>query len=206
MKEYPFLCNARTVRAILDGRQTQDRRPMKIQNFKLDGGGHPYIDMGYPDEWDGAGVRRDIHYPWYPGDHLWVQEGYRIKYHSGSIVSGIYLEDEAPFRVTLTPEEYAKWCKRKYPYRASPGRFMYKSLSRITLEVKRVWVERVQDINEDDAKAEGVNPMIWINHGEHEPAYCVMFWALWDSIYGKTEYRSDANPWVWCREFERVKL
>ena len=83
--------------------------------------------------------------------------------------------------------------------------------SRITLKVKRVWVERVQDISNCDAKAEGVTiqPQFWYQGEEFmdydelntRNEYRCEFNELWQSIYKNW----DDNPWVWCCEFEVVK-
>jgi hypothetical protein len=73
--------------------------------------------------------------------------------------------------------------------------------SRITLRVKSVRVERVQDITEEDAKAEGWPYRHDVGGG---PLAIEWFHALWDSINGKT-YPWASNPWVWAVTFRRVK-
>ncbi len=82
--------------------------------------------------------------------------------------------------------------------------------SNITLEVEDVRVQRVQDISEADAVAEGVER---IEFGPHEIAglpvhpmtssYVEAFGKLWDSINGKS-HPWDANPWVWAITFRRM--
>ena len=74
--------------------------------------------------------------------------------------------------------------------------------SRITLRITAVRVERLQDISEDDARAEGwpgpvtetgfpiASPLAW-------------FANVWTSINGPGAW--EANPWVWAIAFERVK-
>ena len=83
--------------------------------------------------------------------------------------------------------------------------------SRITLEITAVRVERLNDISEEDARAEGVKPA-----GDMLPDYPdtfltpkgdfatakVAFQRLWQSIYGEESWR--ANPWVWVIEFKQV--
>lgn len=88
-----------------------------------------------------------------------------------------------------------------------PSIFMPRQLSRLTLEITEVRVERLQEITEADAKAEGVEPTtaFTTQHGlRHRPA----FYALWDDLNAKRnggEYSWDRNPWVWCIAFKRVQ-
>jgi hypothetical protein len=74
---------------------------------------------------------------------------------------------------------------------------MPKKAARIKLRVKRVWIERIQDISEADAKAEGTKPEPKMR--AHRYRYA--FGCLWDSIY-KTW---SENPFVWACEFERIE-
>ena len=89
--------------------------------------------------------------------------------------------------------------------------------SRITLEVTGVRVERLQDICEADARAEGVESLR--NEGEYWKHYlestascdaliCLSaresFRTLWDDLNEARGYGWDANPWVWVVEFKRV--
>ena len=73
--------------------------------------------------------------------------------------------------------------------------------SRLTLEIKSVRVERVQEISEADARAEGVERA---EATDGAPSYALGFSDLWDSINAKRGYGWDTNPWVWCIAFERV--
>lgn len=83
--------------------------------------------------------------------------------------------------------------------------------SRIHLEIVRVWVERLQDISEEDARAEGIADGGCINCGESEPCGCSLptpsardaFIYLWESINGPGSW--EASPWVWVVEFRRVE-
>jgi hypothetical protein len=81
---------------------------------------------------------------------------------------------------------------------------MPKWASRIKLLVKRVWVERVRDISEDDAKAEGVKPVPFTKAGRHPgEKHAEAFEMLWISIYGENSW--DENEWVWACEFEVIQ-
>lgn len=76
--------------------------------------------------------------------------------------------------------------------------------SRITLRITDVRVERVQDISEADAIAEGLHQGFWeYDNGECNLTAKEGFEALWESLHGPGSW--DANPWVWAIEFERVK-
>jgi hypothetical protein len=78
--------------------------------------------------------------------------------------------------------------------------------SRITLEITGVRVERVQEISERDARAEGIQPVledgIWSHNGHVLPRDG--FADLWDSVNAKRGYSWDVNPWVWVLEFKQI--
>jgi len=88
---------------------------------------------------------------------------------------------------------------------------MPREAARLFLEVKSVRVERLQDITEADAKAEGVKDLCDICRGcyggysciEYIPIY--LFEKLWDNINAKRGYLWDSNPWVFVYEFMRVE-
>lgn len=87
-----------------------------------------------------------------------------------------------------------------YDLKWRPSIHMPRHACRITLEVTNVRVQRIQDISEEDARAEGVYPQDAIIN-----ASCRwLFRRLWDSINAKRGYGWDANPWVWAVTFERV--
>lgn len=101
------------------------------------------------------------------------------------------------------------------------ARFMPRAASRITLEIVNVGVERVQDISEEDARAEGIK-CLWYNVGptvNKFPMYPAFpekdggfptareaFEVLWDSINKKRGYGWDVNPLVWVVEFRRAEV
>lgn len=168
MKERPISFSTPMVRAIRDGHKIITRRVIQ--------GTCPYGQ---------------------PGDRLWVRESYRVEcdWPLDRRVGFRFLADGAEavlHSVTLTPAEWSKWFVRKYPYRATPGRFMYNSLCRLWLKVVSVRVERVQDIDEIDAKCEGVRD-------RHH------FSILWDDLNAKRGFAWDSNPWVWRVEFRKLR-
>jgi len=201
------------VRAILEGRKTQFRRVVKPQpdgpcqtRFDESTCVFSHWDHEYPD--DGARVRCPFGAP---GDRLWVREAHILDTDGdGNIERVVYRADYD--EQILAPG----W---------QPSIHMKREHSRITLEVKRRWVERVQEISRDDAIAEGVyehelsnyrenqisrRRMAAFNRGETdtpndmEAAARFRFAELWDSIYGKS-HPWFSDPWVWCVEFERVE-
>ena len=73
-------------------------------------------------------------------------------------------------------------------------------------------MERIQDISEEDAKAEGIEPDL-VDTGAQDPSghwievpdYFGPFMELWDSINGRRGFGWDANSWCWCITFKRIE-
>jgi hypothetical protein len=84
-----------------------------------------------------------------------------------------------------------------------PSIHMPRWASRLTLAVTSVRVERVQEITEADARAEGIEPQRSDYSGEDSNS--LQFRDLWDSINAARGYGWAVNPWVWVVEFERVQ-
>lgn len=226
MRERPILFNADMVRAVLNGSKTQTRRIMKVQpsadfspmnmEFETDFTARWYtpsvVDkQGYlqPAKKQVFGVAIEDEGYTCPfgavGDRLWVRETWRgvvaINAPEASQELGIarYVPDqeycrEVHYRATHEVD--------KEPWR--PSLHMPRWASRITLEITGVRVERLQDISQADAKAEGC----WYGRGGGEPDFAVSpadhFPTLWASIYGEESWQ--ANPWVWVIEFKRVEV
>ncbi|MEY2500608.1 MAG: hypothetical protein QOI07_942 [Verrucomicrobiota bacterium] len=194
MTEGPIIFNSEMICAIWDGRKTQTRRIVKPQW------------QGYP--LGNSDYQREIiaRCPYgVAGDRLWVRETFRItrwwKHGAARIrLDGFYISDGCPFCVVLTAAESAKFCKWKRKLGNFPSIFMFRSLSRILREITKVRVERLQDISEEDAEAEGCAffPVI-----SHATGYRYAFQhKVWDSLYGQGAW--EKNPWVWVLEFKRV--
>lgn len=208
MSERPITFNDKLVRAILDGRKTQHRLPVKMDGIDFRGAGGPdgpdWNDpscWGYENE-DGnewalaPGELVDFVIPspfGRVGDRLWVKETWAPMDGEGGQVPAIYRADFLHDR----PE---RWTWR-------PSIHMPRWASRITLVVTRKWVERVQEISESDVLAEGVPSRSiaklreWF-HRDDAPG--LAFRELWDSIYAAKGFGWDANPWVFACEFERI--
>lgn len=179
VKERPILFSAQMVRAILDGRKTQTRRVVSLKHvltpeqnqigfeqcpdpslFRCDypvrGVPRIHVPVRHPEEkhipWPDCGCET-LYYPAEPGDRLWVREAFSAWFHGlhWYDVSAMRLQSRLTnlfFRATHhMPDDDQKWV---------PSIFMPRWASRITLEITGVRVERVQDISEEDAEAEGV--------------------------------------------------
>jgi hypothetical protein len=154
-----------------------------------------------------------------PGDQLWLREAWRT-YAS---LDGIPPRDIAPGAGiqyealgTSLPGDKGDYLLGMGRYR--PSMFMPRWASRILLEITSVRVERLLDISEADAQAEGVERRIigegWREYGlDKQTEACgtpplisakESFYSLWESINGPGSW--DANPWVWCIEFKKVTV
>lgn len=223
MKEQGVLFKAPMVRAILSDRKTKTRRIVKPQPEVLDGGSitrHPsgpslFLVQRYAQQdraFSNFGRCENITCPYgKPGDRLWVRETWRtlaafdgIK--PADLVVGTQIKYDANNAISK-PTVYP-WSDK-----ARPSIFMPRWASRITLEITDVRVERLQEITEEDAKAEGVRGFnedgCWVyedyihGSGTWFMAAKDSFFSLWESING---YDSLAdNPFVWVISFERVE-
>ena len=182
------------VQAILAGRKTQTRRVIKFPE-DFDGrevykNGH--FGVKYSRE-DGTLYR---HFPKYqPGDILYVRETFRklVDCKTGDFHSYDYKAD--------MPEKF----HRLFPYKWQPSLFMPKDAARIFLQVTDVRAERLQDITDKDAVAEGVKE--W---PEDSPFGSVdEFPSLWDGIHAwknpSNPKSFDSNPWVWVYTFKKIE-
>lgn len=213
MTERPIPFSAPMVRAILAGTKTQTRRVVKADPPP----GAERVIRPFADErlqWaatdphdmeQGQLVLGDAPRCPYgqPGDRLWVREAWKA--HTTF--------DHLPPRDI--PESHV-WYMADDGYKAESryrqGMFMPRWASRITLEVTGVRVERLQDISEADALAEGVTPLpggdMWTAGGVYDgPLHAARpQWAyrrLWEQINGPESWA--ANPWVWVVEFKRLE-
>ena len=181
----PILFSTSMVQAMLDGRKTQTRRVIKDKDitnwFDIDVDGKP---IAYIDQETGDSYPPTHRAKYQPGDILWVRETWAKRIHSDN---RYYYKADNNLGAIFNRED-DKW---------RPSIFMPREAARIFLRVKNVRVERVQDIGEEDALAEGVE---WLNFATAKEA----FTALWDGINGKRVYGWDTNPWVWVVEFEHM--
>ncbi|MFX3149802.1 hypothetical protein V6117_07530 [Klebsiella pneumoniae] len=213
MKERGMIFNGEMVRAILDGRKTQARRPIKWKQTR-------FTEIGEREDGSKWPWSEDAEHTcdfWHPcpfgavGDRIWVRETFctvdDTQYGGGKWVdyrATPKFEASHPAGWDCAPNdaEALKW---------RPSIHMPRWASRILLEITDVRVERLNAISEEDARAEGIIDGGCLNCGEPEPCGCAnpepdatdAFGYLWQSIYGQDNW--NANPWVWVIEFKRVE-
>jgi len=199
-KERPILFSAPMVRAILEGRKTVTRRAVKIQpRTKGDigsyGQGQPFIR--HPDP-----TKRNPECPYgRPGDRLWVREAWAADAQVDSIAPRDLSQGE-PIMYPADGCVRQTGCAMVSQGRGRPSIHMPRWASRILLEITAVRVERLQDISEDQAEAEGMNFLRHIPDADETITAAQLFECLWSSINGDESWTG--NPWVWVVEFKRV--
>lgn len=195
MAERPIIFSAPMVRAMLDGRKTQTRRvlPLAHPKFSHQNVLDPdmLVDKQYVWFWDGVHdcVGASWPLPYAPGDRLWVRENCA----TWGDHEAIYRADDAvEYGLAVSDGKFgAKW-------KARPSIHMPRWASRLTLTVTDVRVQRLQDISEADAVAEGCDAVLALTikrpNGAHpgNPREC--YCDLWNSLHGPGAW--DANPWV----------
>ncbi len=213
MKERPILFKGEMVRAILDGTKTQTRRIVKPQpevtsdsdcRVKINGNHHTG-----PSDYLLKDVLPRFACPYgQPGDRLWVRETTCIapKFFAPPDQSCVPDYDGDLRYVSYKADGHCEYAMREYKLKWTPSIHMPRWASRITLEIVSVRVERLQDITEECAKAEGCdnsNSEAAITVGWYERPRSA-FIRLWESINGADSWLS--NPWVWVVEFKRVEV
>ncbi len=228
----PILFNTEMVQAIMEGRKTQTRRPIKTKypikdNYKLmsivsstdvsERGKHEFSDPEKAIQKLGENCTEAFNLPYKIGDILYVRETWiecwdEEKDDVGALYKADLKEEEGDYYID-EDDERRNWI---------PSIHMPKKFARIFLNVTNVRVERVQDINEEDVIAEGVtlktcpkcgysdlDCRLHMDHklcSEPNPESLVKsFGKLWASAYEKRGYGWDKNPWVWVYEFEKIE-
>lgn len=231
-KVLPILFNIDMVRAILDGRKTVTRRIVKPQPkmrlcYVFAGYGHGKWEYPGNDAWEywGEEFRRpdnieddELKRVWTPSCHtddiLYVRETWQHLYEldgNEQIIedTGKYYyaaSDTLPFDTYVDSMGVTH---ENIPWR--PSIHMPKEAARIFLRVTDVRVERLQDITDEEAKAEGANFRNGKNVGWEEKmrrTAVERFAEIWDATIPKKDldkYSWDANPWVWVIKFERCE-
>lgn len=226
MTEKPILFNAEMVRAVLSGNKTQTRRTLKPAPL-------PQVarwiisDHWWIPEAISEAVKKQFITTWpnaikcpygQAGDQLWVRETWSHDCYPYPLSNdpffhyrADYLDD--PLGADL--EHSLDGIRRKW----LPSIHMPRKASRIQLEITNVRVERLQDISEEDAIAEGIQRVSYRPLGKGNPidAYSIgkddgrsnlyrtaqeAYKKLWQSINGAESWQ--ANPWVWVIEFKKL--
>ena len=199
IKERPILFSAPMVRAILEGRKTVTRREVK-KRAALD-----CLAAGFEPAFLALPGNADLCPYGKPGDRLWVRETFNRTNPGGE--SGVYYyRADGKFPKCIGGGRFTSAESWK------PSIHMPRAASRIVLEVVAVGVERLQDISEEQAIAEGCQALEgckWHTFEEaaagvpmHDHTALDAFEALWESINGEESWAS--NPWVWVVEFKQV--
>lgn len=217
------------VNAILDGRKTQTRRVVQSPAKNMQAAGAEVIKHRDPgDKWYGdhvwsmrgkTGVWGDYTQERFlsmcpygmPGDRLWVRETWGAHFIWESIAPRDIQIDNLSCIFYQADNSVSGNCESNQRGKWRPSIHMPRKASRILLEITDVRVKRLQDISEEDAKAEGV----W-KYGVEDcwkiytkttsfgtSSARRSFESLWQSINGADSW--DANPWVWVVEFKQVE-
>ena len=219
MKERPIIFNSEMVRAILEGRKMQTRRVIKPQPtikpriFKNEDGVFWSLIDKYVYQKSPFGTI---------GDRLWVKETW-FEWVKNNPEQLPYL-----YKATTPSDEIEILRQSGHAIKWKPSLFMPRRALRISLENINIRVERLKDITEKDAKAEGVEYRIdglfgsetgikgYIDYEKmfltkKHPSFCVhyktakeSFKSLWNFINSKRGYVWDANPFVWVIEFKNL--
>ena len=224
MKERPILFSGPMVLALLAGTKTQTRRAAKLPVVCAEGSVSEVVPSLLPNRGDLWDFRRRLDNPMavrcpygQPGDRLWVRETWSP---DPTDVDGWGYTAWAGCRegqIAGVPERFrhprfcnyaADWLHG--PIRWTPSIHMPRWASRITLEITSVRVERLQDISEADALAEGIAQVVRDKLpvqqcGEYDGIDVDpvdLYRDSWESINGPDSW--DDNPWVWVVEFKPV--
>lgn len=177
VEEHPIIFSTESVRAIREDKKTMTRRVMK-----------PQPELGKP--WTGYCPYGQA------GDRLWVKENFWIEDWLSIPLKKLQPIEYDADGNTNSLEDYTK----------ISSRYMPRWASRILLEITELRVERLQDIIEEEAIAEGIHVVDNTNGGMYSsPNYPDIhrdiFIGLWDSLNAKRGYPWKVNPWCWCISF-----
>lgn len=207
MKEHGLIFKGQLIPALLDGSKKLTRRLPKSRPKRMDGGSwywkHKSLEAGYCHTSKSRMMGFMLEHGEYQiGDLIWVRETTQVLY-VGDIAVPTYSVDGA-----WVPKkdrwETAEWW---YSKPKCPSIHMPRWASRIILEITDIRVERLHDISEKDAIAEGVervgNDTAWKDYlrpGVYLAHAVDSYISLWNSLYGNW----DENPWVYVIEFKKV--
>lgn len=244
IKERPILFSTPMVQAILDGRKTMTRRVIKPQ-FEFDVNSQTIEKSNQWKKYDWVVKHQVVFEPGNeryevdtllkcpygkPGDIIWCRELFyayghwqtngtengrqKWKFNDQTALGNWMYFDDFSEKLAMATRPNEGWYKR-------PSLFMPKYACRIFLEITDVRVERLKDLSEEDAVAEGVNPL-WMSNSQlltdgqlyqnyHQKGFFNegmtaygSFQTLWDKINGLDSWKS--NPWVWVVSFKKIDM
>lgn len=199
MTDRPILFSAPMVRALLEGRKTQTRRPLYVvRNAKETGEMPPsryFPDYPPPNLGLNQIATLGTAHLIAPGDRLWVKETWRTA-SAADWFKPTELNTDCRIDYLATPDGLTHGKTRV-------SLFMRRWMSRLTLTVTDVRIERLQDCSEADAIAEGCDaaPLVMRNDYLSPPeTFKAGYRKLWDQINGAGAW--EANPWVVAISFD----
>ncbi len=209
--EHPILFSTPMVRGILAGRKTMTRRIFKGGARLASPEAFKTIDFK---QWFIDYHDLMMHYCHYgkPGHILWVRERFRIE--EAFDYDGDHYPEQIQYYAS-TPEEFE--CldgtfEKRDDYKWKPGIHMPRAAARIFLKIKKIDIQKLHEITDDDCIKEGIeqNPFGFKNYEPCNPVDSFMndnapllsYISLWNSINGKDSFKE--NPWVWVMEFEKM--
>ncbi len=195
-----MIFNGEMVRALLDGRKTQTRRPIKWRQTRAT----EIAEREDGSKWPWSEDADNVCDYWHPcpfgavGDRIWVREAFRVHSRATDVATLVY---KASVRNSWTEQTHrvpVSVCnKPATPEKWTPSLHMPRWASRILLEITDVRVELLNSISKEDSLAEGITD--WHGVGTQVDNFS----RLWQSIYGEESW--NANPWVWVIKFKRVE-
>ena len=193
MRERPILFSGPMIRAILDDQKSVTRRVVALPRWAtpgtLEGDGD-----GLAAICTSTGCLANITCPFgVAGDRLWVKETWLPHEHDDGADIAIYRADYADGKVP-----HAILDEREGRSRWKSGRFMPRVASRITLEVTEARAEPLHQIDDADARREGVGSGPWASPRDG-------FARLWEKING-ARAPWESNPWVWRIAFKLIDV
>lgn len=207
MKERPILFSGPMVRALLAGQKTQTRRLVK---------GPVVESLNHPE----VNPRQLLDACPYgkPCDQLWVRETWCNTLERGGLLNQSLKAKvgSVEFAADMDIERFplgGNFTPRMRDFKWTPSIHMPRWASRITLDITGVRVERLNDISETDARAEGCSadedpywrPTYNNPDSGGNPSCRLSFEYLWSTIHAADGPNGwAANPWVWVVEFKRV--
>jgi len=187
--------NAQEVQAIISGNKTQFREVIKSQPKNTEYCGKNSLGAFVFHEKEMQDCVELIHSPYKVGQKIFCKESFSSYYEDNGLVRGdvfLYRADEDSKEL-----EDVHW---------KPAQHMKQEHSRLTLLIKEIKVERLQDISEEDAIAEGCENFVAAAFCKPEDRVHVRnFKNFWNATHKKPEEKFEESPFVWKIEFEVVK-